>query len=626
MEERLPRKLAAILYADVAGYSRLTGEDEEGTHRHLSASLDAITALIKKHNGKVMHFAGDAVLADFATASDALICAVTAQQDLRDRNENLPEDRKVHFRMGVNLGEVIVDRGEIYGDGVNVAARLESLAKPAGICISESVRSALGNKLPLDFEFMGEQQVKNIAEPVNAYHTRLKAGAVLPAPDVFPKIRRRRQRLILISAAIAVLVIGASVITWLARPPSTTETVLHEDTVRPLSDKPGIAVLPFINMSDDSEQEYFADGMTEDLITDLSKVSGLFVIARSSSFVYKGKDLDARQAARELNVRYVLEGSVRKAGDRVRINAQLIDASTGGHLWAERYDRQLNDIFDLQNEVLKHIVAALAVRLTQQESERVTNRSTNDVMAYDYFLRGQALARTANYEEARSAYQQAIAIDPGFARAYGALSVVYTFGVQYGWSADPQGDMERALASAKKAVAIDDKAPQVQFALSVAYLINRHHQQAVDAARRAVELDPGYADAFGLLGWIHSHAGDPQEALRALENSKRLNPNPNASTLATFGVAHFHAGHLEKAIEVLEAARDVNPELPSAQIYLTAALSRSGRQDDAEWEATELLTQNPEFSVERWASTQPYKDSAQRDRLRDDLRRAGLPE
>ncbi len=622
----LEHKLTAILYADVAGYSRLTGEDEEGTHRRLSASLDAITASIKEHNGKVMHFAGDAVLADFATVSDAVICAVTLQRELGDRSRDLPEDRKVYFRIGVNLGEVIVDRGEIYGDGVNIAARLESLAEPGGICISDFVRGALGNKLPLDYEFMGEQRVKNIAEPVKAYRAQLKPDAVLPTPGVLPKIRRRRQRLIMVSAAVVVLAIGASVIAWLTQSPSTSEPVLQDSAALPFPAKLSIAVLPFNNMSDDTEQEYFADGMTEDLITDLSKVSGLFVIARTSSFVYKGRVLDVREVARELVVRYVLEGSVRKAGDRVRINAQLIDATTGGHVWAERYDRQLIDIFDLQNEVIEHIVTALAVRLTPQESERVTHRSTNDVTAYDHFLRGMALARTTNYEEARTAYQQAIDIDPAFARAYGALSVAYTFGIQYGWSTDPQSDKQQALALATKAIAIDDNVPQVHFALGLAYFINRDHGQAVNAARRAIELDPGYADAFGLLAWIHCHAGNPQEALRVLEKAKRLNPYPNAGTLGVLGLAHFLAGDLERAIEVYEAARDVNPELLGNQIYLTAVLSRSGRQDDAEWQATEVLTLNPDFSVERWTRTQPYKDPAERSRLREDLLRAGLPE
>jgi adenylate cyclase len=359
--------------------------------------------------------------------------------------------------------------------------------------------------------------------------------------------------------------------------------VSQDGATLPLSDKPSIAVLPFTNMSDDSGQEYFVDGLTEDLITDLSKVSGLFVIARSSSFVYKGRDVDIRRVARELSVRYMLEGSVRKAGDRVRINAQLIDATTGGHVWAERYDRQLIGIFELQNEVIERIVAALAVTLTQKETESVTHRS-------------------------------------------GALAINYYFGVQYGWSTDPQSDMERALTLAEKAVAIDDNIAQVHFALSLAYLVNRNHSEAIQEAQRAIELDPGYADAFALLGWVYCHAGDPQEAFAALENTKRLSPHPNAGTLGVLGLAHFLAGDFEKAIEAYQAGININPEVMNNRIYLTAALSRSGRRDDAEWEGMEILTLNPDFSVDRWTRTQPHKDTDQLSRLRDDLRRAGLPE
>jgi len=626
MAQPLERKLAAILYADVAGYSRLTGEDEEGTHRALSAHLDGITAAIQRHNGKVMHFAGDAVLADFATASDALLCAAAVQRELEERTEDLPDERKIRFRIGVNLGEVIVDRGEIYGDGVNIAARLESLAEPGGICVSGTVYDAIGNKLPLDFTFLGEQSVKNIDKPVRAYAARLRSGADLPEPSTRAKTRRTDRRALAATVA-GLLVIGIGMLAWWQPWQAREEPATDRPTDVTLPDKPSIAVLPFDNYSGDEEQEYFADGMTEDLITDLSKVSGLFVIARSSSFVYKGREVDVREAARELGVRYVLEGSVRKAGDRVRINAQLIDATTGGHMWAERYDRQLTDVFALQNEVIEQIVTALAVRLTPQESERVTRRSTTDVAAYDHFLRGQALARTANYEQAREFYQKAIDTDPGFARAYGAMSVSYALtGVQYGWSTEPQSAMDRALSLAKKAASIDDDIPQVQFALSLAYLIHRRFDEAVEASRRAIELDPGYADAYGLLAWIYSHAGNPTEGLRVLHKSEPLNPHQSAGMLGVWGLAHFQADHLEKAIEAFEAGRDSNPELMASRIYLTAAYVRSGRQDDAEWEATEILTLNPDFSAERWIKTQPYKNSAQLDRLRDDLRRAGLPE
>ncbi len=357
-EKHVTRKLAAIFYADVAGYSRLTGEDEEGTHRLLSAYLDAITASIEKHYGTVLHFAGDAVLADFTTVSDALSCAVNTQHDLKDRNNDLPDNRKVQFRVGVNLGEVIVDRGEIYGDGVNVAARLEGLADPGGICISATVYDAIGTKLPFDYEFLGEQSVKNIEKPVRAYSVRLKPGAVLPAPSI-RKTGWSTRRLIVATAAAVVLAIAVVVLGWLQPWQPDVEPASVAKMAFPLPDKPSIAVLPFTNLSGDPEQEYFADGMTDDLITDLSKISGLFVIARNSTFTYKGKPVKVQRVAEELGVRYVLEGSVRRAGNKVRINVQLIDATTGGHLWADRYDRTLDDIFALQDTITGKVVQAL---------------------------------------------------------------------------------------------------------------------------------------------------------------------------------------------------------------------------------------------------------------------------
>ena len=345
MEERLPRKLAAILYADVAGYSRLTGEDEEGTHRRLSEYLDLISNAIAEHEGRVVHYAGDAVLADFGTVTEGLSCATFIQRKLTSRNQDLPDERQVQFRIGVNLGEVIVDRDDIYGDGVNVAARLESLAEPSGICISESVRSAIGKNLDLGYEFMGEQRVKNIEEPVRAYRVIMEEGEK-------PKI------------------------------------ILTEEPTLNVPDKPSIAVLPFDNLSGDSEQEYFADGISEDLITALSRIRWFFVIARNSSFTYKGQAVEVTRVADELGVRYVIEGSVRKAANRVRISAQLIDATTGRHVWAERYDRSLADIFELQDEMAQTIVGAVEPELSAAERERAARKPPESLDAWETYQRG----------------------------------------------------------------------------------------------------------------------------------------------------------------------------------------------------------------------------------------------
>ncbi|MCZ6733318.1 MAG: adenylate/guanylate cyclase domain-containing protein, partial [Gammaproteobacteria bacterium] len=357
--EPLPRKLAAILYADVVGYSRLTGEDEDATHRRLSEYLDQIATTIERYRGRVMHYAGDAVLAMFEAVVDTLSCAAQLQLDLKARNEDLPDERKVQFRIGVNLGDVIEDRGDIYGDGVNVAARLESLAEPGGICISESVHTAVGSKLPFDYEYMGEQQVKNIAKPVKAYHAGVKPGAVLPTPSVRPKPRRPMRHLI--AATAAVLVIGVGVITWLAPWAPTIEPASEEQMAFPLPEQPSIAVLPFDNLSGDPAQDAIADGFTESLITTLAQMPELFVIARNSTFTYKGKPVKVQQVAEELAVRYVLEGSVQVSGESLRVTAQLVDALTGSHIWSGRFDRALIDMFAVQDEITLEVVTALQV-------------------------------------------------------------------------------------------------------------------------------------------------------------------------------------------------------------------------------------------------------------------------
>ena len=384
----LERKLAAILYADVADYSRLTGLDEDGTHRELRACLELITSLVDNFNGNVVHFAGDAILADFTTASSALSCAVVVQQELAERCDGITEARKMRFRVGVNLGEVIVDRNDIYGDGVNIAARLESLAVPGGICISGSVFDAIGHKLPLDFSFLGERQVKNIEKPVRAYHARLKPGATVAPPQrrTGKAAARQASRWPVAMLAALVLVAGVALLAWW-QPWQSGESAAVP--VQVAAGKPTIAVLPFENISDDPAQEFFADGMTDDLITDLSGISELAVISRQSVFAYKNRAVSMAQIARELGVRYVLEGSVKRIGGKIRINANLIDAATDRSLWSERYDSDAEELFTLQNRVIGNIVSALAVELTDQEKTILTRLPTESLEAYDYYLRAE---------------------------------------------------------------------------------------------------------------------------------------------------------------------------------------------------------------------------------------------
>jgi TolB-like protein/class 3 adenylate cyclase len=562
-DQRLERKLAAIFYADVVGYSRLSGQDEEGTHRILSAYLDLITASIETHNGSVANLAGDAVLADFATVSDALACAVTVQQDLEGRNEGVPEERKVQFRIGVNLGEIIVDRDDIYGDGVNVAARLESLAEPGGVCVSGAVFDTIGQKLPLDYRFLGEQTVKNIAKPVRAYHARLRAGSVLPPPvDVAAGEKPSRKRLAAIAALIAVLVAAGAAVTWLEPWAPGEEPASAGLKAIPPPDMPSIAVLPFANLSDDPEQEYFADGMTDDLITDLSKLGGLFVISRHSVFTYKDKRIKPRQVADELGVRYLVEGSIRRTGGRIRVNAQLIDAATGGHLWAERYDGDETDLFTLQDRVIANIVSALAVKLTDTEKTRLSRQPTDNLEAYDYYLRAERNRLYGfggeRHNDTIALYEVALTLDPEFAEAYAGLAETALHVWRFDVTEVLPNPAARKLAyeSAGKVLSLDLENPRAYTVLAMLQVTDGRHDLALESARKAVSLDPNSAVAFTDLAEVLVWAGRHAEALEAMETAFRLDPKPPAYFHGDLGVVLFFNRRYDDAIGHLEKARE----------------------------------------------------------------------
>jgi len=495
----IPRKLAAILHADVKGYSRLMGADEVGTLRTLTAYRSLMEARIAQHNGRIVGTAGDGFLVEFASVVDAVQCAVDIQTVLTAENAQLPSDKRMEFRIGINLGDVMVDGEQIYGDGVNIAARLESLAEAGGICISGTVHEHVRNKLTLTYEDLGEQMVKHIAEPVRVYRVRWeevekqKAEKVVsrqlsvvspqpPAPNPQPP-RQSRIALIIIGLLIAVGALAfpflSSLITQEAQPPLS------------LPDKPSIAVLPFENMSNDPAQEYFSDGLTEDLTSALSKISSLFVIARNSAFTYKGKAVKVQDVSKELGVRYVLEGSVRKADNQVRITAQLIDATTGGHLWSERYDRPLQDIFALQDEVVRKIVTTLKLQLTLQEQGILVRKTTDNLEAYDDYLRGREHFNRFTQEanaQARQLFEQALELDPQYAEAYAFLGWTYFREWSFQWSQDVQA-LDQALALTQKAVALDDSLAQAHVTLGAVYLWKKQYDQAIAEAERAIALE-----------------------------------------------------------------------------------------------------------------------------------------
>jgi adenylate cyclase len=598
------------------------GEDEEATIRTLTAYREVMADLIQKHRGRVVDSPGDNVLAEFKSVVDAVRCAVEIQEELKVRNAEVPDNRKMEFRIGVNLGDVIEAGERIYGDGVNIAARVEGLAEGGGISISGTVYDHIENKLALGYAFLGEHTVKNIAKPVRVYRVLMEPGA--PAEVNREKRARLRRWQWGALAVTAVLVVGAAaVVIWnFYFHPSPPPEEVPSDKIQALElpDRPSIAVLPFTNMSDDPEQEYFSDGITEDLITDLSKISGLFVIARNSVFTYKGKSVKVEDMGRELGVRYILEGSVRKANDRVRITAQLV------HLWAERYDRDLKDIFALQDEVAQKIVAALAVKLTEDEQKRLVRRYTDNMEAYDSLLQGleykNRYTREANVQ-ARQRFERAIDLDPEFALAYALLGLTHFHEWSLGWSQDPQS-LEQAFELAQRAIALDDSLPEAHAILGEVYLWKKRHGQAIAELEKTIALNPNDADGIARLGNILNWTGRPEEAIRLVKKAMRLNPVYPVWYLWNLGHAYFLTNRYEEAIETLNRVLDPNPDHLPAHVYLAASYGELGRQAEARAEAAECERLSPQTSTEAWRQRLPYKDQAVLERLFDSLRKAGL--
>ena len=630
----MERKLAAILEADMVGYSRLMAADEVGTLARQKAHLgEAIAPRIAEYGGRIVKTTGDGVLAEFSSVVDAVRCAVNVQLAMTEREAGVPEERRIAYRIGVNLGDIIEDDDDIYGDGVNIAARLEGLAEPGGICVSRTVYNHVKGKVASDFEDLGERRVKNIPEPLRVYRVRMEpeaAGGAIGGPT-----RRVSWKWPAAAVAAAALMAVAGAGLWLRPWEPREEPASVERMAHPLPDKPSIAVLPFTNMSDDPAQEYFADGMTEDLITDLSKVSGLFVIARNSVFTYKGKAVKIRQVAEELGVRYVLEGSVRRVGQQVRINAQLIDAATGGHLWAERYDGSLSDVFGLQDQVARKIVAVLAVQLTAGEEQRVARKETEVPEAYDAFLQGwQHYLRQnpENFRKAISYFEKALELDPEYPRAYAALAATYWQSWKRFWSErvglqrwhDARVEAEKFLEKAKR------RPTSLTHQLAADMLSQRQrHEEAIAEAERAVALDPNDADSYMALAGALSLAGRPDEARQLVERAMRLNPHYPPSYLYQLGVAQFGTERFEKAAASLERATALNPDDRWSFRLLLATYGFLDRREEAAG-VLETVDKNwfglDPLTVRTAAFWHPFKEPADAERLAEGLRRAGVPD
>jgi adenylate cyclase len=615
----MERKLAAILSADVEGYSRLMGDDEVATVRTITQYREVIASAVARHSGRVVDAPGDNVLTEFSSVVDAVQCAVEIQRQLRSQNADLPLSRRMQFRIGINLGDVIVEGPRLYGDGVNIAARVESLAEGGGICLSGTAYDQVEGKLPFGYDFLGEQTVKNIARPVRVYRLRLE-----PRPSLGPPLGkwtgdRRLVTRVVGAVAILLLLVAGGWAGWRWHR-------AHQSPGLALPDKPSVAVLPFANLSQDPTQEYFSDGVTEDLITGLSKVSGLFVIARNSVFTYKGKAVKVGDVGRDLGVRFVLEGSIQRAGDRVRITAQLVDATTGYHIWAERYDREVRDIFALQDEVTQKIVRTMAVKLTEGERGRMGRAPTGDPEAYDLVLRGHEAHKRTTREanvQSRRLFVKALDLDPEYARAYVGLGWSHLQSWQFLWSTDPES-LERARELAERAIALDDTLAGAHLLLGQIYLWRKEHDRAIAQAERAVALAPNAADGYETLAEVLGWAGRAEESLRFIRQAMRLNPHYPFFYLWTLGHGYYLMRRTQDAVDALTRVVQQNPNFLAAHAYLAVLFTEMGREKEAReaWDKARQLS--PEASISNLRQRLPYRRPADLDRFLTAAHKMGM--
>ena len=581
---RIERRLAAILAADIAGYSRLMGMDEVGTAQALRERRAAIDPIIAQHGGRIVSTAGDGILAEFPSVVDAVECGIAVQKIMADRNTAVSTERRMLLRIGINLGDVLIEADGILGDGVNIAARLEAIAEPGGICISEEVYRQVRGKLALAFEDTGEQSLKNISRPVRTYRLLTERSAAQARPALS------------------------------------------------LPDKPSIAVLPFQNMSGDPEQDYFADGMVEEIITALSRMQWLFVIARNSSFTYKGRAVDVKQVGRELGVRYVLEGSIRKAANRLRITGQLIDAATGTHLWADRFEGALQDIFDLQDQMTASVVGAIAPKLEQAEIERAKSKPTESLDAYDYYLRGMANLHQGTREtisEALRLFYRAIEPDPAFASAHGMAAWCHVRRKNYGWMSNRDEEIAELERLAKKVAVLgkDDSVALYTGGFALAQVAG-HLEAGAALINRSLVLDPNLAAAWHLSGWVRIFLSDPEAAIEHMARAMRLNPlDPQLFGMQNgTAAAHFLAGRYDEASSWAEKALSEHADHSPAMRMAAASHALAGRLSAARAAMARMRRENPALRLSNLADHIPFARPDDRARYVEGLRRAGLPE
>ncbi|MCH9049662.1 MAG: adenylate/guanylate cyclase domain-containing protein [Proteobacteria bacterium] len=582
----MERRLAAIMATDVVGYSRLIRADEEGTIAALQAlRADLIDPKIAEHHGRIVKLMGDGMLVEFGSVVDAVHAAVETQQAVTDHNADVPADKRIELRIGINLGDVVIDGDDIQGDGINVAARLEGMAEPGGICVSGMVYEGVRDRIDVPFEDLGEQEVKNIDRPVRVWRWVTDGSAAVVSRQAAEPL--------------------------------------------PLPDKPSIAVLPFTNISCDPEQEYFSDGITEDIITALSKIKKLFVVARNSTFTYKGQAVDVKRVGREQGVRYVLEGSVRRGGNRLRITAQLIDAATSNHLWAERYDRESSDVFALQDEITREVASALQVELTEGEQARLWASGTKNLEAWELVIQANHLIHRHHWEdthEARRLLEQAIRLDENYATAWELLGVTHwTDAINEGWSDSRETSLARALEAIDQALAIDPSNPDTLSSLSLIKLTSGNHDEALALSEKAVALAPNHANNMAVAGVISVYCGKPQEALKLVRKAMRLSPVYPIWYLYPLTRAYWFMGETNQALAAARSAIERDAEISISHLLHAIVLTDAGRDAEAQRAAAEVLRLEPNFSVEAWAARRgtPTELSI---REAEALRKTGLPE
>jgi adenylate cyclase len=623
-DETYKRKLTTIFSTDAVGYSRLMGDDEAATVHTIELYRKIVSDLIAQSRGRVIDSPGDNLLAEFASVVDAVQCAVAVQKELQSRNAELADNRKMQFRIGINLGDVIEEGDRIYGDGVNIAARLESLADPGGICISKTAFDHIETKLPLGYEYMGGQEVKNITSPVDTYRVIMDPRVTVARKlKESPNIRNRN----IIWVGVAVLLIFGVIGIWqfYLKHPSVEPASVEKMAYR-LPDKPSIAVLPFVNIGGDTEQGYFCDGLTEEIITSLSKLPKLFVISRNSVFTYKGKSVNINKVAEELGVRYVLEGSIRKAGDKIRITAQLIDALSGHHLWAERYDRNLKEIFAVQDDLTKNIITALQVRLTEGEQIHSQSRATDNLQAYLKILQAREMWRKMTKESnilARQMAEEAIIMDSDYVSPYVLIAATHMIDVFLGTSKFPDESLKQAFSLNKKALDLDDSYANAHSQLGLLYAMTRHYDKSIKQAEYSVELDPNSSSANDLLGMTLSYVGRHEEAITFHLKAIRLEPLAPGNYYQHLCRVYFFTGNCSDAITACEEGlHRVNNLM--VRLDAIVAYSICGREEEAQTMAAEVLRIAPNFSCNHYVKNLFYKDPADVNRIIDSLKRAGL--